>query len=53
VEARTRDVSSTTIRERLAARQPIDDLVPSAVARHIDAHQLYGAVGRLHDDQSN
>ena len=43
VEARTRDVSSTAIRERLAAQQPIDDLVPAAVARHIDAHHLYGA----------
>lgn len=41
VEARTRDVSSTTIRVRLAARQPIDDLVPAAVARHIAAHHLY------------
>jgi len=41
VDARTRDVSSTTIRARLAARQPIDDLVPPAVARHIAAHRLY------------
>jgi nicotinate-nucleotide adenylyltransferase len=41
VEARTRDVSSTTIRARLAVRQPIDDLVPPAVARHIAAHDLY------------
>ncbi|MBI2186312.1 MAG: nicotinate-nucleotide adenylyltransferase [Acidobacteria bacterium] len=41
VEARTRDVSSTTIRARLAAGQPIDDLVPAAVARHIAAHDLY------------
>ncbi|OFW04281.1 MAG: nicotinate (nicotinamide) nucleotide adenylyltransferase [Acidobacteria bacterium RIFCSPLOWO2_02_FULL_68_18] len=41
VEARTRDVSSTTVRARLAARQPIDDLVPPAVARHIAAHRLY------------
>jgi len=41
VEAATRDVSSTLIRGRLAARQPIDDLVPSAVARHILAHHLY------------
>ncbi len=41
VEATTRDVSSTLIRQRLAARQPIDDLVPSAVARHIAAHHLY------------
>ena len=48
VEARTRDVSSSTIRARLAARQPIDDLVPAAVARHITAHHLYGAVDDLH-----
>ena len=48
VEARTRDVSSTTIRARLAAQQPIDDLVPVSVAQHIVAHQLYGAVGDLH-----
>ena len=48
VEARTRDVSSSTIRARLATRQPIDDLVPAAVARHIAAHQLYGAVDDLH-----
>jgi nicotinate-nucleotide adenylyltransferase len=41
VEARTRDVSSTVIRARLAARQAIDDLVPAAVARHIAAHHLY------------
>jgi len=48
VEARTRDVSSTTIRARLAAGRSIDDLVPAAVAQHIVAHQLYGAVGDLH-----
>jgi len=48
VESRTRDVSSSTIRARLAARQPIDDLVPAAVARHIAAHHLYGAVDDLH-----
>jgi nicotinate-nucleotide adenylyltransferase len=50
VEAHTRDVSSTTIRKRLAAHQTIDDLVPAGVARHIFAHHLYGAVGRLHDE---
>jgi nicotinate-nucleotide adenylyltransferase len=49
VEARTRDVSSTTIRERLAERKAIDDLVPAAVARHIASHHLYGAVDDLHD----
>jgi nicotinate-nucleotide adenylyltransferase len=50
VEARTRDVSSTQIRDRLAARQPIDDLVPPAVARHIHAHHLYGALDHLHGE---
>jgi nicotinate-nucleotide adenylyltransferase len=55
IEADTRDVSSTDIRNRLAARQPIDDLVPSSVARHILAHQLYGAVDDLHgkDEHKN
>lgn len=48
VEARTRDVSSTTIRSRISQRQPIDDLVPAAVARHIQAHHLYTAVDQLH-----
>jgi len=48
VEARTRDISSTMIRARLAARQPIDDLVPAAVARHIANHQLYCAADDLH-----
>lgn len=52
VEARTRDVSSSTIRARLAARQPIDDLVPAAVARHIVAHHLYEPVGNLHGQNS-
>jgi nicotinate-nucleotide adenylyltransferase len=50
VPARTRDVSSTAIRERLAARLPIDDLVPAAVSRHILTHHLYGAVGGLHGE---
>jgi nicotinate-nucleotide adenylyltransferase len=50
VEASTRDISSTTIRARLAARQPIDGLVPATVARHIVAHQLYGAVDHLHGE---
>ena len=50
VHAHTRDVSSTLIRERLAAGQPIDDLVPPAVARHIQKHRLYGAVDHLHGE---
>jgi nicotinate-nucleotide adenylyltransferase len=48
LDAKTRDISSTMIRARLRTRQPIDDLVPSAVARHIVTHHLYGAVGDLH-----
>jgi nicotinate-nucleotide adenylyltransferase len=48
LDARTRDISSTMIRARLRTRQPIDDLVPSAVARHIVMHHLYRAVDDLH-----
>ena len=40
------------IRARLAARQPIGDLVPAAVERHIVEHHLYGAVGDLHGQDS-
>jgi len=50
INADTRDVSSTQIRARLAAHDRIDDLVPAAVARHILAHQLYGAVDDLHGE---
>ena len=50
VDAHTRDVSSTRIRARLAAHERIDDLVPAAVARHILAHHLYGAVDDLHGE---
>jgi nicotinate-nucleotide adenylyltransferase len=50
VEARTRDISSTEVRTRLAAGLGIDDLLPAAVARHIVAHQLYGAVDDLHGE---
>jgi nicotinate-nucleotide adenylyltransferase len=48
VEARTRDVSSTAIRARLAAGHSIDDMVPAAVAGHIFAHHLYGATDDRH-----
>jgi len=50
INADTRDVSSTQIRARLAADERIDDLVPAAVARHILAHHLYGAVDDLHGE---
>jgi nicotinic acid mononucleotide adenylyltransferase len=48
VQATTRDVSSTLIRERLVAGRSIDDLVPSAVAQHIVAHHLYETEDDLH-----
>jgi nicotinate-nucleotide adenylyltransferase len=48
VDASTRDVSSTQIRARIAAEEPIDDLVPRSVARHIESNHLYRAVGELH-----
>jgi nicotinate-nucleotide adenylyltransferase len=50
VHAHTRDVSSTIVRERLASGQPIDELVPRAVARHIYKHHLYGTVDSLHGE---
>jgi nicotinate-nucleotide adenylyltransferase len=51
LDARTRDVSSTAIRTRLAAGLPIDDLVPAPVARHIMAHRLYGAIDDRHGEK--
>jgi nicotinate-nucleotide adenylyltransferase len=53
VQANTRDVSSTAIRNRISAGLPIDDLVPSPVARHIRKHHLYEAVGSLHGEDAN
>ena len=41
VEADTPDVSSTAIRRRVGAGEPIDGLVPSSVAGHIRRHHLY------------
>jgi nicotinate-nucleotide adenylyltransferase len=51
VGGRTRDISSSLIRERLQRGQRIDDLVPAAVERHIMANRLYGSVGPLHVKQ--
>ena len=48
VEARTRDVSSTLVRARLAAGESIEGFVPASVARHISANHLYTAVDQLH-----
>lgn len=41
VEARTPDISSTEVRKRLQAGQPITDLVPSGVEKYIAKHKLY------------
>lgn len=41
VEADTPDVSSTEIRRRVRAGQPVSGLVPDAVERYISAHGLY------------
>jgi nicotinate-nucleotide adenylyltransferase len=48
VHAQTRDVSSTSIRRRMRAGEPIDGLVPAPVARHIAAHRLYQTDNDLH-----
>ncbi len=37
------DVSSSQVRERVAAGEPIGDLVAEPVARYIAEHRLYGA----------
>ncbi len=41
VEADTPNVSSTEIRRRVGAGEPLDGLVPSSVAGHIRRHLLY------------
>lgn len=43
VEGRTRDVSSSLIRQRLRHTQRISDLVPPSVERHIMTYGLYGS----------
>jgi len=48
IEAPTRDISSTQIRQRITAGLPIGDFVPEAVARHIAAHNLYRTKDVLH-----
>ncbi len=35
------DISSTEIRARIARGEPVDDVVPAAVARYIESHRLY------------
>ena len=41
VDAPTSDVSSTEIRRRLVADQPLAGMVPEAIERHIQQHGLY------------
>jgi nicotinate-nucleotide adenylyltransferase len=41
VESNTPDISSTDIRRRVRARQPLSGLVPDTVAEYIRAHRLY------------
>lgn len=41
IDAPTADVSSTAIRARLAAGEPIDDMVDPHVRQHIEQHGLY------------
>lgn len=41
VDAATRDVSSSALRRRIGAGEPLDGLVPEVVARHIARHGLY------------
>ena len=43
VEAETRNVSSSSIRRRLAAAESTGDLLPDVVAAYIARHRLYGA----------
>jgi len=43
LEVPTVDCSSSTIRQRLGSRQPVDELVPPAVADYIRTHHLYTA----------
>jgi nicotinate-nucleotide adenylyltransferase len=45
IDAVTPDVSSTGIRKRLLAGEPIGGLVPAAVERHIVQHGLYAERG--------
>jgi len=48
VDVRRVDVSSTEVRERVRAGSSVDGLVPGAVARLIEAHQLYRAAPAAH-----
>jgi nicotinate-nucleotide adenylyltransferase len=38
------EISAAGVRARLAAGEPVDDLLPEGVANYIRAHSLYGVV---------
>jgi nicotinate-nucleotide adenylyltransferase len=48
IDAATPDVSSTEIRRRLQAGEPVTRLVPPAVETHIRRHNLYVTADHLH-----
>jgi hypothetical protein len=65
IEAPTPDVSSTAIRQRIAAGETVAGMVPAGVLQHIEQHGLYRTTpvdrrvsdapptpgaGRLHDE---
>ena len=51
IDAPTADVSSTSIRRRIAARESIAGLVPPVVRQHIEQHGLYATMsGRVHGE---
>ena len=49
VEAHTRDVAASTIRQYVAAGRSIDDWVSPRVATYIADHNLYTSVDDLHE----
>jgi nicotinate-nucleotide adenylyltransferase len=47
LEVEPLDISSTGVRQRLAADAPVQDLLPPAVADYIRRHGLYGVRSAL------
>lgn len=52
VDARTPEVSSTSIRRRAAAGEPLEGFVPAAVEDYIHRHSLYSALEETQTDSS-
>lgn len=48
IDAPTPDVSSTDLRRRIAAGEPVEGLVCPSVARHITRHRLYNTASADH-----